>query len=68
MPDMSKPIIDKPVDYADWWDRPGPAYEGDADFIAAEPHQYDVVDGRVTLKDGYEIVDGRVVEKKADNG
>ena len=34
-----KPIVDKPIDYADWWDRPGLMYEDDPGIVVI--HQED---------------------------
>lgn len=45
-------IVDKPSDYADWWDRPGIIYEKDVDpkdTIELAGRDWKLIDGKVVL-------------------
>ena len=49
-----KPIVDKPIDYADWWDRPGITYEKDVDpenTIDVRGRDWKFIDGEFVLDD-----------------
>lgn len=56
-----KAIVDKPIDYADWWDRPVPLYSRDVpegEGTSVEGREFTIVDGIATFTD----------EKDSENG
>lgn len=55
MSERVKPIVDKPIDYAEWWDRPGIVYDDDVDVSGMTPlegREWEIVDGKVVFTDG----------------